>query len=173
MEKTIQLRAVEKDDLSFLHKLLNNTDVMHYWFSEAHMSMEKLKEMLEKNNANDRNRSFILTDGQEPFGFVGIADIDPRHRHAEFSIMIEPAHQGNGYAGKATQLAMDYAFSMLNLHKLYLIVAKANDKARHVYEKAGFHTEGEMTEHFFVKGTYQDALMMGVFQQDYWNRQNH
>lgn len=168
MTNDLRLRTLEKDDLTFLHKLFNNPDVMNYWFSESYMSMEKLKESYDKDRDNPRNREFILTDGHEQLGFVGLYDIEPRHRHAEFAIMIDPAHQGNRYAGTATKLAMDYAFSVLNLHKLYLIVDKANPKARHVYEKAGFRAEGEMVEHFFINGEYHDGLMMSLFQRDYW-----
>ena len=32
---------------------------------------------------------------------------------------------------EATRLAMDYAFSVLNMHKLYLVVDKENEKAVH------------------------------------------
>ncbi|MFD1362485.1 GNAT family N-acetyltransferase [Lentibacillus salinarum] len=170
MTTTIKLRALEKDDLTFLHKLFNNADVMHYWFSESYMSMEKLKESFDKCYDNERNREFILTDGHEPLGYVGLFDIDPRHRHAEFAIIIDPSHQGNGYAGSATKLAMDYAFSVLNLHKLYLLVAKTNEKAGHIYEKLGFRVEGELAQHFFINGAYEDAIMMGIFQRDYWER---
>ncbi|HLR61049.1 MAG TPA: GNAT family N-acetyltransferase [Lentibacillus sp.] len=168
MANHLTLRALEKDDLTFLHKLFNNPDVMNYWFSESYMSMEHLKESYDKDKDNPKNREFILTDGEKQLGFVGLFDIEQRHRNAEFAIMIDPGHQGSGYAGKATKLAMDYAFSVLNLHKLYLIVSKVNEKASHVYEKAGFRAEGEMKEHFFINGEYHDSIMMSLFQRDYW-----
>ncbi|TFJ94167.1 GNAT family N-acetyltransferase [Lentibacillus salicampi] len=168
MANELRLRALEKDDLIFLHKLFNNPDVMNYWFSESYMSMEQLKESYDKDKDNPRNREFILTNDDEPLGFVALYEIEQRHRNAEFAIIIDPAHQGNGYAGTATKLAADYAFSVLNLHKLYLIVAKANKKGRHVYEKVGFRAEGDMVEHFFINGEYHDGVMMHLFQRDYW-----
>ncbi|SFE43391.1 Acetyltransferase (GNAT) domain-containing protein [Lentibacillus persicus] len=57
--------------------------------------------------------------------------------------------------------------------KLYLIVANTNEKAGYVYEKVGFQTEGKLKEHFFVNGEYIDGIMMGVFQQDYWEMQQN
>ncbi|ALX50223.1 GNAT family N-acetyltransferase [Lentibacillus amyloliquefaciens] len=169
MANNLHLRTLEKDDLTFLHKLFNNPEVMNYWFSESYMSMEQLKESFDKDKDNPRNREFVLTNGnEESLGFVGLFDIEQRHRNAEFAIMIDPLHQGNGYAGPATELAMDYAFSVLNLHKLYLIVAKTNEKAGHIYEKAGFQAEGKMMEHFFVNGEYLDGILMCIFQRDYW-----
>lgn len=168
MANDILLRTLEKDDLLFLHKLFNNPDIMNYWFSESYMSMEHLKDSYDKNKDNPRNREFILTDGDQRLGFVGLFDIEQRHRNAEFAIMIDPVHQGKGYAAAATKLAIDYAFSVLNLHKLYLIVARANEKAKHIYEKVGFQVEGVMNEHFFINGEYHDAVTMCMFQRDYW-----
>lgn len=171
MANAIKLRTLEKEDLTFLHKLFNNPNIMMYWFSESYMSMELLKNNYEKNQDNPRNREFLLTnDIEERLGFVGLYAIEQRHRNAEFAIILDPRHQGKGYASKATQLAMDYAFTVLNLHKLYLIVDKANEKAVHIYEKAGFQTEGEMVEHFFIDGDYHDGMMMRIFQRDYWTR---
>jgi len=172
MTQDLQLRALEKDDLSFTHKLFNNPDIMNFWFCEPNMSLEHLKEKFDKNKNNKRMREFILTNqNQDKLGFIGLYEIEQRHRNAEFAIMIDPIHQGKGYAVPATKLAMNYAFSVLNLHKLYLIVAKVNEKASHVYEKVGFQKEGEMTEHFYVNGAYHDAVMMSIFHRDYQKRQ--
>ncbi|MEN1968686.1 GNAT family N-acetyltransferase [Lentibacillus sp. N15] len=169
MTQDIQLRALEKDDLSFLHKLLNNPDIMNFWFSESYMSLESLKESFDKNKDNEQSREFILINqDHDRLGFVGLYEIEQRHRNAEFAVMIDPAYQGKGYATIATQLAMDYAFAVLNLHKLYLIVAKENEKASHIYKKAGFQTEGEMSEHFYINGEYHDGVMMRIFDNDYW-----
>lgn len=168
MPNDIQLRVLEKDDLAFLHKLHNNPEVMDFWFSEGHKSMEKIKQNFEKELEDNTTRQFILSNGNERLGFVGIVRISGKHRHAEFVIMIDPAKQGNGYAKTATKLAKRYAFYTLNVHKLSLIVDKENKKAIHIYEQTGFQLEGEMKEHFFVNGTYHDALSMYILDRDYF-----
>ncbi len=62
---------------------------------------------------------------------------------------------------------MDYAFSVLNLYKLYLIVDVENEKAIHIYKKLGFHTEGQLIDEFFVNGEYRTAIRMCIFQPEY------
>ena len=62
---------------------------------------------------------------------------------------------------------MDYAFTVLNLYKLYLIVDTENKKAIHVYTKLGFEVEGELKHEFFSNGEYRNALRMCRFQNDY------
>lgn len=172
MKNKLHLRAVEKNDLEFLHKLHNDPDVMDFWFSEAHRSMELLKQNFEKGLEDDTSRQFILSEDDKRLGFVGVVRISPKHRHGEFVIMIDPDYQGNGYAKAATRLAMSYAFNKLNLHKLHLIVDKENEKAIHIYERAGFQIEGEKKEHYFVNGTYHDAISMYVLARDFFENES-
>ncbi len=170
MQQDLRLRPLEKDDLEFLHKLYNDPNVMDYWFAESHYSYQLIKNQFENNLESTEHREFILCSNEERIGFVGIFSISQRHRNAEFAIMIDPNHQGNGYAVTATRLAMDYAFNVLNLHKLFLYADKINEKAIHIYEKAGFRFEGELPEHAFVNGRYHDLITMSVFQRDYRQR---
>ncbi|HLR08816.1 MAG TPA: GNAT family N-acetyltransferase [Bacillota bacterium] len=167
MTNKLRLRVMEKEDLPFVHNMFNNPAIMDYWFEEAYLSYAQLQEKFSKNMDDERQRHFILDKSGERLGFVALYSIDPRHRNAEYAIMIDPDHQGNGYATPATRCAMDYAFNVLNLHKLYLYVDRENEKAMHVYKKAGFKKEAVLKEAFFVSGVYHDAVIMSVFQRDY------
>ena len=83
-------------------------------------------------------------------------------------ICIAPQAQGQGYATVATRLAIDYAFSVLNLRKIDLIVDKSNAAAIHVYEKCGFRHEAELIEEFFGNGQDHNALRMCMFQHEFF-----
>jgi len=172
MTDKLRLRTLEKEDIDFIHRLTNNPDIMSYWFEEAYNSKVKLEEVYMKNKDNNRDRLFVLEKNSEQLGFVALFSINPIHRKAEFAIMIDPAHQGFGYASQATQLATDYAFTVLNLNKLYLIVDEENEKARHVYQKAGFEIEATLQEEYFVNGSYHNAVIMNMFQRDYFAKKN-
>src|SRR5699024_11485599 len=127
----------------------------------------KLQDIKEKNMNNQHERCFIMKKNNETLGLVELVSIEPIHRKAEFTIMIEPTYQGHGYASTATKLAMDYAFSNLNLHKLYLFVDEINEKAIHIYKKAGFQVEAILKDEFFVNGAYHNAVIMSIFQDQY------
>ncbi|HLQ72361.1 MAG TPA: GNAT family N-acetyltransferase [Bacillota bacterium] len=170
MREDVEIRVVEKGDAAFLHSLYNNPDIMSYWFEEAYLSLQALEKSFDDNIDNEKSRQFIVMHDNEKIGLVELVGIDWKHRNAEFTIMIAPEHQGNGYARPATKLAIDYGFSTLNLHKLYLYVDKINEKAIHVYEKMGFEAEGVAKEMFFVNGTYHDAVVMGIFKRDVLRR---
>lgn len=165
----ISLRVLEKEDSEFLHRLFNDPAIMAYWFDEAHHPKAQIEENLDKFKGDQTQRRFILQKDNEPLGLIALYDISFVHRKAEFAIMLDPTKQGNGYALPATKLAINYAFRTLNLHKLFLIVDQVNEKAIHVYEKAGFQPEATLKDEYFVDGSYHHAVYMSVLQEDYLN----
>lgn len=140
---------------------------MRYWFEEPYEAYVELLDLYEKHIHDQRERRFIAEDADEKIGLVELVEIDHIHRRAEFQIIIDPRYQGRGYAAKAAQLAVDYAFCALNLYKLYLVVDKQNEKAVHIYGKIGFTWEAELKEEFFVNGEYRDVIRMCLFQSQY------
>lgn len=117
---------------------------MRYWFEEPYEAYMELAQLYDKHIHDQQERRFILEVEGTNVGLVELVDIRSIHRRAEFQIIIAPAYQGLGYAKTATLKAMKYAFNVLNLHKLYLIVDSDNAKARHVYQSLGFAPEGEL-----------------------------
>ncbi len=167
MSGDLKLRPLEREDLKFVHRLNNDAKIMSYWFEEPYEAFVELQELYDKHIHDQSERRFILELDGQMVGLVELMEIDYIHRRAEFQIIIDPKFQGHGYAVSATKLAMKYAFHVLNLHKLYLVVDKLNEKAIHVYEKVGFIREGELIDEFFVDGTYHDAIRMCIFQHQY------
>ncbi|EAG6748501.1 spermidine N1-acetyltransferase [Listeria monocytogenes] len=167
MSGDLKLRPLEREDLKFVHRLNNDAKIMSYWFEEPYEAFVELQELYDKHIHDQSERRFILELDGQMVGLVELMEIDYIHRRAEFQIIIDPKFQGHGYAVSATKLAMKYAFHVLNMHKLYLVVDKVNEKAIHVYEKVGFIREGELIDEFFVDGTYHDAIRMCIFQHKY------
>ncbi|MCC3705325.1 spermidine N1-acetyltransferase [Rouxiella badensis] len=163
----IRLRPLEKDDLVFVHRLDNNANVMRYWFEEPYEAYVELEDLYAKHIHDQSERRFITEFENTRVGLVELVEINHIHRRAEFQIIIDPNHQGQGFASEAARLAMDYAFSVLNLYKLYLIVDKENEKAIHIYKKLGFEVEAELRDEFFVNGEYRSVIRMCIFQPEF------
>lgn len=170
MPELLILRPLEREDLRFVHELDNNETVMHYWFEEPYEAFVELADLYDRHIHDQSERRFVAETAGERVGLVELVEINHIHRRAEFQIIIAPEHQGKGYATAATRLAMDYAFTVLNLYKLYLIVDCANERAVKVYAKLGFTEEGRLREEFFVDGEYRDVLRMAIFQPEYLRR---
>ncbi|HET8695631.1 MAG TPA: spermidine N1-acetyltransferase [Aquabacterium sp.] len=167
MPAKLRLRPLEREDLRFVHELDNNETVMHYWFEEPYEAFVELCDLYDKHIHDQSERRFVAEHDQDRVGLVELVEINHIHRRAEFQIIIAPQHQGKGYATEATRLALDYAFTVLNLYKLFLIVDCDNERAVKVYRKLGFVEEGRLRHEFFVDGEYRDVLRMALFQPDY------
>lgn len=167
MDNQLKLRALEREDLPFVHRLNNDAKIMSYWFEEPYETFVELQDLFDKHIHDQSERRFIVEKDTEMIGLVELVEIDYIHRRAEFQIIIDPEHQGKGYSADATFLAMNYAFSVLNLHKLYLIVDEENKKAIHLYKKCGFSIESELQDEFFVDGFYHNAIRMCIFLKEF------
>lgn len=168
MSPNVRLRPLERDDLRFVHQLNNDRRVMAYWFEEPYEAYVELQQLYDKHIHDQSERRFIAENQQgESIGLVELVEITHIHRRAEFQIIIDPRHQGQGYAKPVMGQAVDYAFNILNIHKLYLIVAVENHRAHRIYQEFGFLEEGILKQEFFTDGAYRDAIRMYMLQPDY------
>jgi diamine N-acetyltransferase len=163
----VSLRPLERGDLHFVHALNNNRSVMAYWFEEPYESFVELEELFRKHIHDQSERRFIIeSDEGRSVGLVELVEIDHLHRRAEFLIMVSPDFQGRGYARAATLRAINYAFRVLNLYKLYLLVDVDNARAIHIYEGVGFRREGVLIDEYFSDGRYHSVIRMALFQHE-------
>ena len=85
--------------------------------------------------------------GMRPIGGAGLYGIDDYNQTAEFGIFIgEPDCWGKGYGTETARLVLDYGFTALGLHNIWLTVDEVHVGARRAYEKAGFKETGRRRE---------------------------
>ena len=123
---TAALRTLERADLPFVHGLFNDPEVVRYWFVEPTYSLAAMEDRYSQRIHDESERRFVIDDAGRRCGIVELVNIDVRHRHCEFQIIVAPDAQGNGYAGIAPRTVLRYAFAILNMHKVYLLVDTAN-----------------------------------------------
>ncbi|MEQ3554094.1 spermidine N1-acetyltransferase [Pseudonocardia nematodicida] len=166
----MRLRALERDDLAFVHGLSNDSGIMSYWFEEPYEALVELQGIYDRHIHDNRERRFVIDLDGERAGLVELVEIDYIHRNAEFQIIVHPDFQGRGLAAAATSAALDHAFGVLNLHKVYLVVDVENHRAVRAYERTGFVVEGTLREEYFASGRYRDAHRMAILQRDHLGR---
>lgn len=97
----------------------------------------------------------------QPVGYTMLVDISFRHRSAGFAIHIgEGAAHGKGYGTETTRLMLDYAFTSLVLHSVYLTVAEYNHAGRRAYQRAGFRETGRFRQAWLMGGRFWDEIIM-------------
>ena len=70
----IRLKALERENLRFIHRLDNNRTVMNYWFEEPYESFDELVDLYDKHIHDANERRFIAwhenANGESLLGFA-------------------------------------------------------------------------------------------------------
>jgi diamine N-acetyltransferase len=162
----LKLRPLERKVLSFIHDLDNERHAMAFWFEEPYESLDELFNLYDKHIHDDSERRFVIDIDEQFAGIVELMDINFIHRTAEIQIIVKSDFRGQGLSKNAMLRGLDYAFNILNMHKVYLFVDAENHKALHLYKDIGFVQEGILRQHFFVEGMYRDSIFMGILKSE-------
>ena len=96
-----------------------------------------------------------------PIGVMNIRDFTNPHGTAEFGITIgDAAERGKGYGTEAVRLLLDYAFTVLGVHNVWLDTPAYNSGAIRAYEKAGFREIGRRRGARVLAGRRYDVVLM-------------
>jgi diamine N-acetyltransferase len=96
-----------------------------------------------------------------PIGKTYLESVNLRNRTADFGIVIgEEEYRGKGFGTEATRLVLDYAFTVLGLHNVMLVVYEFKLAGRRAYEKAGFREFGRRRQAHLMGGRLWDVIFM-------------
>lgn len=99
-------------------------------------------------------------------GEVVLNKVDFANDACSFRILIGAAGRNRGLGSEATRLVLDHAFATTRLNRIALGVYAFNPRALHVYERAGFQSEGRLRAALKFDGAYIDAIVMSVLRED-------
>jgi RimJ/RimL family protein N-acetyltransferase len=167
----VTLRAAREDDLDQLYELAAELETWEERSPAAPrpLSRPEYAERFTKSLTEPgEGASFVIEADGEVLGRCDIFDFDPLARNAEVGIALRAAARGQGYGTDALRVLVRYAFERRNLHRVYLGAIASNVGALASYRKVGFVEEGRRREHAWVRGSYQDEIVMGLLRSD-WN----
>lgn len=94
--------------------------------------------------------------------------VTPRHGSAYLQIYIgNKQARGQGLGWDSLKSVLDYAFSELKLHRIWLHVLPGKDAAAHLYRKAGFIEEGLERDATLWQGTFRSQLRMSLLEPEW------
>lgn len=100
-------------------------------------------------------------------GEVVFNDWNEPKRSCNFRTIIGPRGQDRGLGTEAIRMFVGYGFEQLGLHRISLDVLNFNPRARHVYEKTGFVTEGVLREEHRWGDEWIDVTHMSILAQEW------
>lgn len=151
---------------------MNDGEVTYFMFTgQKPKNIKQATEIISEEIYSEWNEVFIIEEKKsgKPIGTVGLYEIHPTARKAEFRVLIgEKDFWGKGYGTEATEMATFYGFDRLNLMKIYLGSVDENQGAKKAYEKAGYKEEGILRKEVYRNSKYYDAIRMGMLRDEYY-----
>ena len=109
-------------------------------------------------------------DGDAVIGTCTMFRFEPRHRRAEIGYALRSDHWGRGLAREAAELALDWAFRVLDLHRVEADIDPRNDGSRALLQRLGFSSEGLLRQRSFVGDDVSDTELFGLLATDWTAR---
>lgn len=171
----VRLTTLTQSDLPTISQWHQNPDFLRLFDAlPAYPKTEvTLTQWLDDTHSSTDTFLFAIRslDKDELIGYVELDGILWAHRVSSVSIAIgETKHWGQGYGYEVMQLALQFAFDELNLHRVQLTVFSYNERAIALYEKLGFQREGVHREHLQRDGRRYDMYLYGLLRSEWEDR---
>ena len=115
--------------------------------------------------------NFIIEYQAAPVGMIALHDISAQHQSAILGRLLigETERVGQAPAGfEAELLLCDYAFTRLDLHKLYGYVLADHIGMVRLRAHLGYHQDGVLRDHFRGPDGFHNMLAVSLLAPEYW-----
>jgi hypothetical protein len=104
-----------------------------------------------------------------PEGFAILERVDDLHEGAKLK-RIAVTEPGAGFGGPFLAAVVDWVFDSTSAARLWLDVFTYNERARHVYRRAGFSEDGLLRQAYVLpSGARADRVIMSILRGE-WQR---
>lgn len=168
-DDSIYLRPITADDTGLVLGWRNSPEIVNNFIYRKQISVAEHMDWLENKVQKGLVHQFVIcaADTGTPLGSVYIQNFDEDNRRAEWGLFLgtEGAH-GRGVGTRTGNIIIDYAFGMLDLHKMTSRVLACNKPCIRMNEKLGYRQEAYLREELFIDGKYEDLILYGALKGD-------
>jgi RimJ/RimL family protein N-acetyltransferase len=167
----IHLRAPVEGDVGALYEIASELET----WEERNPSPPRL---LSRAEYAERYTAALTTSSEDKIWFViegggGVAGrcdlfgMDSFHHSGEVGVALHPSARGKGWGTDALRVLVRFAFERRNLHRVHLTALASNAAGLACYRKVGFVEEGRLRESSWVRGGYEDEVLMGLLRPEW------
>ena len=176
MKSTVLIRDFEERDIDFIHQCKNDAKLNEMIVGKYHpFSYEEAVRWVHGCMGEHENFKFwaVCTNDEEKriIGWVSLSEIDIDNRSAcHHGLVIGDASYRDGTGMfEAMLLSMEYAFEVLNIHRLYGSCFADHKISPYLLKSLGFINEGKRRDACYKNNRYYDILDFALLESDYYN----
>lgn len=169
--KHIYLRALEPEDLAFIHEIENDESIWEISNTITPYSKYLIKQYLDnahKDIFEVKQLRLVICNYQDvAIGMIDIFDFDFKNRRAGIGILVkETEKRQKGHGKEAVQLLTNYCFTHLDLHQLYCNISEENEASLTLFKNQGFKEIGLKKDWNFLNGHYKNEYLFQLINTD-------
>ena len=172
----VVLRPREKEDLEFIHKWENDSELMMYSRSKpaSFVNMAQLEKQFEERLKDEKNLFMMieLKQAKDPIGFASLEQRDWGNvKTGHLGICIaEREFWGKGIGRQITVALLEMAFMQLNAERCDTGGVEYNKRAHKTLKWCGFTQSGSLRRIHFVNSHLWDHLYFDLLRKEYLER---
>jgi diamine N-acetyltransferase len=154
--QVVHLTKSSRADLDFILSCESQPDANPFifpWSREAHLAAFE--------NPDCAHLLIKKNDSDESLGFILLYGLTSPNRSIEFRRIVV-AKSGFGVGRASVRTVVDFAFKVLNAHRVWLDVKSKNSRARHLYASEGFTAEGVLRECILESDGFESLVLMSI-----------
>ena len=162
--KSVFLRALEPEDLDFIHTIENDEKFWEISNTQTPFSKYILRQYLENSHKDiyevKQLRLVISNYENEALGMIDLFDFDFTNKRAGVGVLVkESSNRKQGFGTEALQLLIKYSFHHLKLHQLYCNITEDNKASISLFTQQGFKSVGLKKDWNHINGKYQNEYL--------------
>lgn len=166
----IILRPFKKEDIPYKVMWVNDSENNKYLHYDLPLEIKGTEQWYEAiQGRTDRYDATIVFEGV-PVGVIGLLNIDCKNQKAEYYILVgDHDKKKAGIATRASELIIEYGFTVLGLNRIYLFTEINNIPAQKLFEKIGFVKEGVLRNDIKSHSGLVDRIVYGILKKE-WSK---
>lgn len=142
------LRALEPEDLEFVHQVENDESLWEVSQTQTPFSKYVIRQYLENAHldiyeAKQLRLVIVSKETNLAVGLIDLFDFDPKNERVGLGIVISSVENRKlGFGNEALKLLVDYVFSYLNVYQIYVNISTDNSASMQLFSNFGFEKIG-------------------------------
>lgn len=157
------VRPLELKDKDCILQWRNTERIRSYMYSDHIISKQEHDAWFTRALVDPSASYLVFLYQGRPVGFVGFTAINRTHDRCSWAFYLGETDVPRGTGLAMEFFALDFAFMVLGIRKLFCEVFVFNAAVVKLHEKFGFEQEGRLVAHYLKNGKYEDVVCLAKF----------
>ncbi len=164
--KRLILRPLRDDDAEAMHVAMSDVDLMTWWSSAPHKTLQETEDYVKINANADRYMTWAITH-EDDAALGWVVFVTHREKVKEIGYILRRSHWGRGIASEAIRRVIEHGFDDLALRKIIADTDPDNVASNNLLKQLGFHKEGYLRAEWETHLGVRDSILWGLLKDDY------